>query len=185
MQVTVRDLMTSEPLTIRELATVEEATRMILDRAVTELYVVDENGCLLGTVSDFTLLKARIVNCDPDELVTQYISRHMQLLNPDMRLDEVAGYFRESCCAKLAVVEAGHVVGQLSRRDILRAMVVLEELALEAAEKRDSATATVHRFESPEDVIPPQPSGLAELPKPERSAATAIDRLKIRQPGLQ
>ena len=99
MQVTVRDLMTSQPLTVRELVTVEEATRKLLERAVSEVYVVDEDGRLLGTVSDFALLKARMIQADSQEPVTRFMSRNMVLLNPGMRLEEGAGYFRESCSA--------------------------------------------------------------------------------------
>ncbi len=90
MQVTVRDLMTSQPLLLSELATVEEATRRILERAVGEAYVVDDDGRLLGTVTDFALLKARIILTDAQEPVSRFMSRNMLLLKPDMRL--------ETCC---------------------------------------------------------------------------------------
>ncbi|MFT4556174.1 MAG: CBS domain-containing protein [Planctomycetaceae bacterium] len=176
MQVTVRDLMTSQPLTVRELVTVEEATRKLLERAVSEVYVVDEDGRLLGTVSDFALLKARIIQADSQEPVTQLMSRNMVLLNPDMRLDEVAGYFRESCYPRLAVVEGGRVVGQLSRRDILRAMVVIEELAMASVDDDFEAAALssvtsnnedgrIRRLESPSATVLPEPAGLRSVPE--------------------
>ncbi|MGZ0170099.1 MAG: CBS domain-containing protein [Planctomycetales bacterium] len=168
MQVTVRDLMTSQPLTLGELTTVEEATRKILERATSEAYIVDENGRLLGTVSDFALLKARMIQFDAQEPVTRFMSRNMVLLTPDMRLDEVAGYFRESCYPQLAVVDGGQVIGQLSRRDVLRAMVVLEELATAAgddgrdADRPSGSTEVgrIHRVESPANTAPPTPAGL-------------------------
>lgn len=176
MQVTVRDLMTSQPLTVRELVTVEEATRKILDRAVSELYVVDESGRLLGTVSDFALLKARMIQADSQEPITRFMSRNMVLLNSDMRLEEVAGYFRESCYPRLAVVEDGRVVGQLSRRDILRAMVVIEEIAMASADDDFEAAALssvaansddghIRRLESPAETVPPEPAGLRSVPE--------------------
>jgi CBS domain-containing protein len=168
MQVTVRDLMTSQPLTLGELTTVEEATRKILERAASEAYIVDENGRLLGTVSDFALLKGRMSQSDSQEPITRWMSRNMILLTPDMRLDEVAGYFRESCYPRLAVVDGGRIIGQLSRRDVLRAMVVLEELATtsdddgcEAVRPSGGSDAgRIHRVESPADTAPPTPSGL-------------------------
>ena len=168
MQFTVRDLMTSQSLTICELATVEEATRMILERAACELYVVDDSGRLLGTISDYSLLKARMIQSDSQEPVTRLISRKMLLLTPDMRLDEVAGYFRESCYPRLAVVDGGRIIGQLSRRDVLRAMVVLEELAtasdgegFEAVRASgDAEIGRIRRVESPAETAPPTPAGL-------------------------
>lgn len=185
MQVTVRDLMTSQPLTVRELSTVEETTRKILERAVSEAYVVDEAGRLLGTVSDFSLLKARMIQSDSQEPVTRFMSRNMVVLSPDMRLDEVAGYFRESCYPRLAVAEAGKVIGQLSRRDVLRAMVVLEELAtsskddeFDAPQRADiparSEPGRIHRLEPSTETAPPTPAGLratleSDCPETDRS----------------
>lgn len=171
MQITVRDLMTSEPLTLRELATVEEATRRILERAVNEAYIVDEDGRLLGTVSDFALLKARLIQTDAQEPVTQFMSRNMVLLSPEMRLDDVAGYFRESCCPRLAVIDGGRVVGQLSRRDVLRAMVVINEITTESGSDDFDAVVPlnaanscgngrIRRLETPEATILPEPAGL-------------------------
>lgn len=176
MQVTVRDLMTSQPLTVRELVTVEEVTRKILERAVCEAYVVDEDGRLLGTVSDFALLKARMIQADSQEPVTRFMSRNMLLLNPDMRLDEVAGFFRESCYPRLAVVDGGRVVGQLSRRDVLRAMIVIEEIALASADDDFEAVAIssvannaedglIRRLESPAETVLPEPAGLRSVPE--------------------
>ncbi|NQV24844.1 MAG: CBS domain-containing protein [Rhodopirellula sp.] len=171
MQVTVRDLMTSQPLTIGEQVSVEAATRKLLERAASELYVVDENGRLLGTVSDFALLKARMISADANEPVARCMSRNMLLLKPDMRLDEVAGFFRESCYPRLAVVDGGRIIGQLSRRDVLRAIVVIEEIAV--ASESDCAECSLpqnsfqaatgsrmHRLEQPAETVPPEPAGL-------------------------
>ena len=176
MQVTVRDLMTTQPLTISERTSVEEATRKILERAACELYVVDDSGRLLGTISDYSLLKARMIQSDSQEPVATFISRKMLLLTPDMRLDEVAGYFRESCYPRLAVIDDGRLVGQLSRRDVLRAMVVLEELAtasadddLDVAEPSGLATGSetgrIHRLETPAEASLPMPAGLRTTPE--------------------
>jgi predicted transcriptional regulator len=191
MQVTVRDLMTTQPLTISELTSVEEATRKILERAACELYVVDDSGRLLGTISDYSLLKARMIQSDSQEPVAKFISRKMLLLTPDMRLDEVAGYFRESCYPRLAVIDDGRIVGQLSRRDVLRAMVVLEELAtasadddLDVAESCDLATAAetgrIHRLESPAEASLPTPAGLRTMPEAETKTDRSLGALAAR-----
>lgn len=163
MQVSVRDLMTSQPPTVDELTTVEDATRLVLERALNEIYVVDDEGRLLGTVSDYELLKARILKSDSTQLVTRCMSRSMLLLAPEMMLDEVAGFFRESCYARLAVVEDGKVVGQLTRRDVLRTLLVLEELAAEEmADTCEPVDGSSHiRIEAAEAVIPPMPATMS------------------------
>ena len=128
MQVTVRDLMTSRPATIPQYATIEAAIQMVLERAVDEIYVVDEDGHLAGTVSDYVLLKSSILRSDSQQPVTRVMSRSMIVLQPESTLQEVAGLFRESCYPRLAVIENGRVVGQLCRREVLRTLVVLDDL---------------------------------------------------------
>lgn len=191
MQVTVRDLMTTQPLTISELTSVEEATRKILERAACELYVVDDSGRLLGTISDYSLLKARMIQSDSQEPIAKFISRKMLLLTPDMRLDEVAGYFRESCYPRLAVVEDGRIVGQLSRRDVLRAMVVLEEIATASADDdfetvqpcgvaTGSETGRIHRVESPAEPALPTPARLRTTQEAETKTDRSLGALAAR-----
>lgn len=183
MQVTVRDLMTSQPPTVGELTTLEEATRMVLDRALNELYVVDENGRLLGTVSDYSLLKARMIKSDAGERVSRFMSRSMLLLSPDMKLDEVSGFFRESCHSRLAVVERGRVIGQLSRRNVLRTMLVLDD---QSADSNDGGldarvasgsvdSSTIRRVEPIAAAVPPEPSGLRPVESADTRAPSNSD----------
>lgn len=154
MQVSVRDLMTFQPPAIHERASIQEATRQMLDLAVSELYVVNSTGRLLGAVSDYELLKFNLLQGDASEPVERIMSRRMLILTPDLNLDDVVGLFRESCHQRLAVTEAGRLVGQLSRRDVLRAVLVLEELrSLEL----DEAALRQRRIESAETQVPPRP----------------------------
>ena len=188
MQVTVRDLMTSQPPTVRELTTLDEATRMILERALNELYVVDENGRLLGTVSDYSLLKARMIKSDAGEPVTRFMSRNMLLLNPDMKLDEVAGFFRESCHSLLAVVEGGHVIGQLSRRTVLRTMLVLDDQSTDSDDggletrvvSGSVDSSTIRRLEPIAATVPPEPSGLRAVDAADTRVPSTSGPLAIR-----
>jgi CBS-domain-containing membrane protein len=131
MQVTVREIMSAVPTTVPDFTTIQEATKLILDRAVGEIYVCEPDGRLLGAVSDFEVLKARLLQTDPQESISSIMSRGVQILAPDMPIEEIAGLFRESFHNRVAVVQDGKVVGQLSRRDVLRTLTVLEELRTE------------------------------------------------------
>lgn len=155
MQVTVRDLMTSHPVTIGQDATLAEATAAILGNAVNELYVVADDGRLLGTVSDYELLKSSIMRTETSQSVLCVMGRNMLVLTPDMSLDTVAGLFRQSCYSQVPVVEDRQVVGQLSRRDVLRAIVVLDDL------NADEETAA-HRIEAATNTVPPKPAHLKQ-----------------------
>jgi len=157
MQVTVRDLMTPRPATISHYATIEDAIQMVLERAIDEIYVLDDDGRLVGTVSDYVLLKSSILRSDSKQPVTRVMSRSMIVLQPESTLQEVAGLFRESCYPRLAVIENGRVVGQLCRREVLRTLVVLDNLNARHASDR--------RIEPAAAETPPRPVSLrtAEL----------------------
>lgn len=55
---TAADVMNTDIVTIREDATVEEAIRLMLDRAIKRLPVLDENGTFRGMISRDSLLRA-------------------------------------------------------------------------------------------------------------------------------
>lgn len=128
MRVTVRDLMTLDPVTIEADSTIGLALNLVLDQALNEVYVRDTEGQLEGIVSDYALLKARLNQCDVDRPVTQIMSRALMVLSPNATLEEVAGLFREGCHQRVAVVENGRIIGQLSRRDVLRALIVVDDV---------------------------------------------------------
>jgi CBS domain-containing protein len=128
MQISVRDLMSTRPVTVFDSTSLEDATRIVLDRALDAICVCDNEGRLLGTVSDYELLKARLLNADADQPIGPIVSCSVITLAPDMLLDEVAGFFRSSCHQRLPVLESGRLVGQLHRRDVLRALVISRQL---------------------------------------------------------
>lgn len=153
MQVSVRDLMARQPATVNQHTSLAEASRLILDRALAEVYVIDDLGRLLGTVSDYELLKASIMRSDAGQPVMRIMSRSLLVLRPETPFEEVAGLFRESCHARLPVVENGRVVGQLCRRDVLRTLLLLESMS---SDSRPTDDSTEHvRVESAEARIPP------------------------------
>ena len=131
MQISVRDLMSTRPVTVSDSTTLEDATRMVLEKALDAVCVCDEDGRLLGTVSDYDLLKSRLLNSDMDRPIGPIVSCSVITLTPDMLLDEVAGLFRSSCHQRLAVLEGGRLVGQLHRRDVLRALVITRQIEVD------------------------------------------------------
>ena len=153
MLVTVRDLMTSNPQSVDEYTSISEATRILLDNALTELFVVDRDGRLMGTVSDYGLFKASLMRANVEFPVTTILSRSMITLRPELSLQQVAGFFRESCYGHLAVLEDGYLVGVLGRRDVLRALVVLADIG----ERPDT---NMHRRIEAAEATPPKPAGM-------------------------
>lgn len=155
MQVTVRDLMMLDLVTLDETASIAEATKVILNQALSEVYVRDLTGRLIGTVTDYALLKAKLLRTDPAASVTRVMSRSMLVLRPEARLEDVAGMFRDSCHSRLAVVENGQLIGQVNRRDVLRTMLVLEE--------QQTTSDSIRRIEIASSIMPNKPQFLDEM----------------------
>ena len=142
MRVTVRDLMTLSPVTVATTATIGETIALVLESAISEVYVCDDDGRLLGAVTDYSLLKAQLAQTNPTDCVQGIMSRSFLMLHPDTLFETVAGHFRESSQSRVAVVEHGRVIGQLGRANVLRALLLLDEI-------RRSPTPR-HHFEAAE-----------------------------------
>ena len=127
MQISVRDLMSTRPVTISASTTLHEATRILLERALDAICVCDDQGRLLGSVSDYELLKSRLLNTDNEQPIETIVSCSIMTLAPDMLLEDVASYFRDSCRQRTPVLEDGRLIGELQRRDVLRALIVKSE----------------------------------------------------------
>ena len=151
MQVSVRDLMATQPATVNQHTTIAEARRIVLDGALPEVYVIDDLGRLLGTVSDYELLKATMMHADSEQPVLRVMSRSILVLRPETPFEQVAGLFRESCHARLPVVEGGQVVGQLCRRDVLRTLLLIDQMQADPAEATRNVRVELAETQTPPD----------------------------------
>lgn len=128
MQITIQDLMTHQPASTHQTATIDEALQILLREEVGEIYVTDDSSQLLGVVPDYELLKAKLTDIPGNRSVGTLMSANLASVSPNMYVAEVMPLFRDGRCQQLAVVDEGRLVGQISRRDILRLVATLEQL---------------------------------------------------------
>jgi CBS domain-containing protein len=147
-----KDIMSSPVHTVTETASVESAAALMTARGVTALPVVDDTGRLVGMVSEGDLLWHRVApdptahirqypDTDPSErpgMVTEVMASYPLATRPDMDVAEVAEAMLEHDVRSLPVLDGNELVGIISRRDILRAMVRSDEaLAAEVQHRLD------------------------------------------------
>ena len=143
----VSDVMTPRVVSVSPNASVEDAAKQMLERGISGLVVVDDNGELAGVVTEGDLLRR-------DELGTErhrpwwlrlLISRGRQALDftrthgrrvHDVMTDEVVTVSASASLAevvelmeahrikRIPVTEGNRVVGIVSRADLLRALIV-------------------------------------------------------------
>jgi CBS domain-containing protein len=84
------------------------------------LPVVDEEGTLVGIVTEYDLLQAMLEGRDLRKiLATEMMSAHPVAVNEDQTLAQVADLFQDRYLTRVPVVRNNKLVGILARRDLL------------------------------------------------------------------
>jgi CBS domain-containing protein len=128
----VRDVMTAPAITVTPLTSVKEGLRMLDKHRVTSLPVISRDGSLLGIVSEADLLRDAVRHEDrthliPHEHTHSHDPRSVEdvmttlsmTVTPESDLSEAVELMTGTAVKSLPVVERGHVVGVVSRSDIV------------------------------------------------------------------
>ncbi len=121
----VREHMDTRPLNLRTDVPILEAIDFLLDNHITGAPVVDDEGKLVGLLSEKDCLRliARGVDADvPKGSVGDFMSTEITTIEPDMNIYFTAGVFLSHSMRRLPVVEKGKLIGVITRFDILRAI---------------------------------------------------------------
>ena len=122
-----REIMMTKLVTLRPQMSVAEAIRLLLRHTISGAPVVGEDGELLGMFSEFDCLRALAneefhLERDESRLVGDLMTRDGHTIPPELDLFRIAQAFVELRVRRLPVMEEGRLIGQLSRRDVLRAL---------------------------------------------------------------
>ncbi len=133
----VRDVMTADPVTVRPDSSTKEALRRLDEHSITSLPVVAAGGRLVGVVSEADLVRDS-VRPDPrahlrtvgDDAVLPHATRVEEVMNHhpvtvhgDLDLADAVEMITTTTVKSLPVVDDdGHVVGMLSRRDVVHVL---------------------------------------------------------------
>ena len=122
----VREHMATTLHTLTPKMDIREAIPLLLDNAISGAPVVDaQTGALVGVLSELDCLKLMTTSSDiPEGHVEDYMSRDVETISPDMDVYWAAGKFLGSRFRRFPVVEDGKLIGQLSRRDVLRVIQI-------------------------------------------------------------
>ena len=116
---TARDLMSSPVRTIRPNTTIEQAQRILFRYGHSGLSVVDKSDRLVGIISrrDLDLAMHHGSGHAP---VKGYMSRNLKTIAPDTLLPEIESLMVTYDVGRLPVLEAGELIGIVTRTDVLR-----------------------------------------------------------------
>ena len=136
---TARDMMARKVVTLRPEMAAIEAAEVLIKNGISGAPVVGKEGELLGLLSEFDCLRAvaaadyEMDRHDARERVGDLMTREPRTVGPDVDLLTLAHAFVTQRVRRFPVVdEAGKLLGQVSRRDALKAAVRLRHERLEA-----------------------------------------------------
>lgn len=139
------EFMSTPPITLTPETSVKAAARLLYEHRLAAAPVVTAGGCLVGMVSEIDLLRRSLV-ADPvahllpvppreqvpaPRTVQDVMSAEVHVLRPNADLYEAADLLATTGVRSAPVVDGEHVLGVVSRADLLRALARSDE-AVEA-----------------------------------------------------
>ena len=93
--------------------------RLLTERNIGSLPVVEEGKTLAGLVSEYDLLQAMIEGRDLRKLTAaDLMTRQVLTVTEDNRLEDLANLFQDRYVTRLPVVKNNKLVGIVARRDL-------------------------------------------------------------------
>lgn len=121
-----RDIMSTRLVTVRPELAIFDAMRILLRNKISGVPVVDADGAMIGMLSELDCLKVlasgEFYDDDHSEegTVRDYMTEAARSVGPEVDVYTLAEYFVHHGVRRLPVVSGPNLLGQLSRRDVLR-----------------------------------------------------------------
>jgi CBS domain-containing protein len=119
---TARDIMTTTVVTASEDMCLTDAIRLLLRWHISGLPVVDDEGNLVGIITEQDVVNFTLSGDAARTRVSEVMIREVVTYDPDLLVADVINRFASHRIRRVPVVEEGKVVGIISRRDVIREM---------------------------------------------------------------
>ena len=126
--VLVKDYMSRTLVTFKPDMSVLDAVHKLVEHRIAGAPVVDDAGNLIGMVSELDCLKVVLqagYHGDYGGPVSDYMTPDVETVNAEMSIIDLAQRFLDSKFRRFPVTDRNRLVGQISRRDVLRALQAL------------------------------------------------------------
>jgi CBS domain-containing protein len=116
----------SDMITFSPEQSIQEVIDIIIDKKISGAPVLDSQRKLVGIISEKDCLRIIVDQAyhnlpSSDRKVADYMTLKVKTLSPDSDVVEAANEFLNTAIRRLPIIENGVLLGQVSRRDILRA----------------------------------------------------------------
>lgn len=126
--VRVKDYMVSQPVTVTESVTIAEAARLITEKKVSGLVVVDAEQNVVGMLSELDCLRTLLSERYNGQVlggqqVSAVMTQPVTCCSPDVDIISIAESMLEHKQRRRPVVQNNQLVGQITCRQLLGAML--------------------------------------------------------------
>ena len=121
----VKDYMSGKLVTFSPETDVLDAVHELVEHRIAGAPVVDDHGSLVGMLSEFDCMPLVLTagyHGEPGGPVSDLMVAEVTTVDADMSIVDVAGLFIETRFRRFPVMKDNRLVGQISRRDVLRAL---------------------------------------------------------------
>ena len=126
----VRDYMTGTLVTFTAETDVLDAVHKLLQHGIAGAPVVNNRGDLVGMLSELDCMKVALhagYHGHWGGSVTEYMTPEAETVDADMSIIDLAQRFVDTGFRRFPVVSEHRLVGQISRRDVLRALTKIAQ----------------------------------------------------------
>ena len=122
----VKDFMAANLVTFSPDQDIHDAVKQLVDKKISGGPVVDKRGNLVGILSEKDCFNVALNAAYHDQwcgTVSDFMSAQVKTVDPDMLIIELVERFLQAPYRRYPVVKNNRLVGQINRRDVLRALL--------------------------------------------------------------
>lgn len=124
----VKDYMSASLVVLSPATAILDAARRLVDSRISGAPVVDQMGNLVGVLSEKDCMRIALQAGYHSEVagtVAEYMHKEVKTVDAERNIVDVAMMFIEDDYRRYPVMKDGRLVGQISRRDVLKALAAL------------------------------------------------------------
>ena len=121
----VKDYMARTLVTFKPDTSVLDAVHVLVKNRIAGAPVVDDEGNLIGMLSELDCMRVALqagYHGDYGGPVSDYMTKGVKTVDMEMSIIDLAQMFAEKGYRRFPVTDKNRLVGQISRRDVLRAL---------------------------------------------------------------
>jgi len=126
----VKDYMAKTLVTFKPDTDVLDAVHVLVNKRIAGAPVVDDEGNLLGMLSELDCMKVALQAGYYSQVggpVREFMSTGVETVDAEMSIVDLAQRFLDGSFRRYPVMERNRLIGQISRRDVLRALELLTQ----------------------------------------------------------